>query len=159
MHSDYLNPAIRQLRDQQVRFAPREKRLEQAAQAERLLSELDPVRAYPYEYICYRITNYRPESYPDLKLTGQEATHDLDCSWRTLEPADVPAEGERVVTVEGLAKQFNVRRRPFAMARQGAGEPAVRADGRKRVGSLQSSVERLVERNQDRSAAARSSAN
>ena len=42
MHSDYLNPAIRQLRDQQVRFAPREKKIEQAAQAERLLGELDP---------------------------------------------------------------------------------------------------------------------
>ena len=26
MHTDYLNPAIRQLRDQQVRFAPRDKR-------------------------------------------------------------------------------------------------------------------------------------
>jgi hypothetical protein len=71
MHSDYVNPAIRQLRDQQVRFAPREKKLDQVAQAERLLTELDPARVYPYEYICYRITNYRPESYPDLKLTGQ----------------------------------------------------------------------------------------
>ena len=42
MHGDYQNPAIRQLRDQQVRFAPREKRIEQVAQAERLLGELDP---------------------------------------------------------------------------------------------------------------------
>ena len=42
MHTDYLNPAIRQLRDQQVRFTPRERKIEQAAQAERLLGELDP---------------------------------------------------------------------------------------------------------------------
>jgi hypothetical protein len=27
MHSEYLNPVIRQLRDQQVRFAPRDKKL------------------------------------------------------------------------------------------------------------------------------------
>ena len=84
MHTDYLNPAIRQLRDQQVRFAPREKKIEQVAQAERLLTELDPSRTYPYEYICYRITNYRPESYPDLKLTrpGGHATI-CGCSSRT----------------------------------------------------------------------------
>ena len=42
MHSDYLNPVLRQLRDQQVRFAPREKKIEQVTQAERLLGELDP---------------------------------------------------------------------------------------------------------------------
>jgi RNA polymerase primary sigma factor/RNA polymerase sigma factor len=77
MHVDYINPAIRQLRDQQVRFAPREKKVEQVGQAEKLLRELDPERIYTYEYLCFRITNYRPESYPDLKLTGQEAGHDL----------------------------------------------------------------------------------
>ena len=34
MHTDYLNPVIRQLRDQQVRFAPREKKVEQVDRAE-----------------------------------------------------------------------------------------------------------------------------
>ena len=41
MHSDYWNPAIRQLRDQQVRFAPREKKIEQVNLAEKLVAELD----------------------------------------------------------------------------------------------------------------------
>ncbi|MEK7327905.1 MAG: PAS domain-containing sensor histidine kinase, partial [Chloroflexota bacterium] len=40
-HSDYINPALRQLRDQQVRFAPREKKLEQVNLAEKLLAELE----------------------------------------------------------------------------------------------------------------------
>ena len=31
MHSEYRNPILKQLRDQQVRYAPREKKLEQAA--------------------------------------------------------------------------------------------------------------------------------
>ena len=48
MHTDYLNPALRQLRDQQVRFAPREKKIEQVNQAEKLLGELDPRRTYTY---------------------------------------------------------------------------------------------------------------
>jgi len=111
MHSDYLNPVIRQLRDQQVRFAPREKKIEQVTQAERLLAELDPRRIYPYEYICYRITNYRPESYPDLRLSGQEASHDLRLFVEDVsDAAGVPAEaaGEAVLTVEELARRFSV---------------------------------------------------
>ena len=154
MHTDYINPAIRQLRDQQVRFAPREKKLEQVAQAERLLTELEPARAYPYEYLCYRITNFRPESYPDLKLSGQEATHDLQLFVEDVsESANVPAEsaGERVLTVEGLAKQFNVSTKTISRwRRQGLVSRRFVLDGRKRVGFLQSSVDRFVERNRER---------
>ena len=154
MHTDYVNPAIRQLRDQQVRFAPREKKLDQAAQAERLLTELDPARVYPYEYICYRITNYRPESYPDLKLTGQEARHDLRLFVEDVsESASVRAEaaGERVLTVEELAKRFNVSTKTISRWRlQGLVSRRFVVDGRKRVGFLESSVDRFVERNQER---------
>ena len=39
MHTDYLSPAIRQLRDQQVRCASNEKQIEQADSAEQLLDE------------------------------------------------------------------------------------------------------------------------
>jgi RNA polymerase primary sigma factor/RNA polymerase sigma factor len=154
MHSNYLNPAIRQLRDQQVRFAPREKRMEQAAQAEKLLVELDPARTYPYDYLCYRITNYRPDSYPDLKLTGQEARHDLRLFVEDVsDSAGVAAEaaGERVTTVEGLAKQFNVSTKTISRwRRQGLVSRRFVMDGRKRVGFLQSSVDRFVQRNQER---------
>ena len=38
MHSRYRSPILEQLRDQQVRFAPRDKKLEQVNRAERLLS-------------------------------------------------------------------------------------------------------------------------
>ncbi len=67
MHTDYRSPIIQQLRDQQVRFAPREKKLEQVARAERLIPELDEQRTYTYEYLCFRITDYRPESFPGFK--------------------------------------------------------------------------------------------
>ena len=84
MHRDYVIPAIRELRDQQVRFAPREKKLEQVSQAERLLGELDPQRTYTYEYLCYRITHYRPEAYRDVRSSpaGRPATT-CTCSSRT----------------------------------------------------------------------------
>ena len=43
----YRNPALRELRDQLVRFAPRDRKIQQADAAERLLAELDPQRSYP----------------------------------------------------------------------------------------------------------------
>ena len=41
MNTSYQNRLIKQLRDQQVRFAPRDKKLEQVDRAEKLLAELD----------------------------------------------------------------------------------------------------------------------
>jgi RNA polymerase primary sigma factor/RNA polymerase sigma factor len=154
MHIDYLNPAIRQLRDQQVRFAPREKKMEQVGQAEKLLRELDPKRTYTYEYLCFRITNYRPESYPDLKLSGQEAGHDLRLFVEDVsESAGISAEnaGEPVMTVEALAKEFNVSTKTISRwRRHGLVSRRFVMDGRKRVGFLHSSVQKFVEQNRDR---------
>ena len=154
MHSGYLNPALRELRDQQARFAPREKKLEQADLAERLLTELEPDRVYPYEYVCYRITRFRPEAYPDLKVTGREASHDLRLLVEDLsDAANVPAHdaGETVLTVDDLSRRFNVSTKTISRwRRQGLVSRRFLFDGRKRVGFLASSVERFVESNQDR---------
>jgi len=154
MHSDYINPAIRQLRDQQVRFAPREKKIEQVDQAERLLLEIDPRRTYSYEYVCYRVTNYRPDAYPDLRLSGKEAQHDLRLFVEDVSDAAdvaVDAAGEDVLTVEELARQFHVSTKTISRwRRQGLVSRRFVMDGRKRVGFLQSSVKRFVEQNKDR---------
>ena len=154
MHTDYSNPAIRELRDQQVRFAPREKKLEQVAQAEKLLSEIEPARTYTYEYLCYRITNFRPGAYPDLKLSGREAVHDLRLFVEDLSDAAnvaAAAVGERVLTVEELAKRFNVSTKTISRWRRlGLVSRRFVMDGRKRVGFLESSVNRFVQRNSDR---------
>src|SRR5262245_6417220 len=154
MHSDYLNPIIRQLRDQQVRFAPREKKIEQVNRAEKLLAELDAARTYTYEYLCYRITDFRPESFPHLKLSGEDAGHDLRLFVEDLsDAADVPATGagERVLTVEELSRMFRVSTKTISRWRQqGLVSRRFVFDGRKRVGFLKSSVENFVARNEDR---------
>jgi len=151
MHTDYLNPALRELRDQQVRFAPREKKIEQAEQAEQLLGELDPNRTYTYEYVCYRITNYRPEDHSGLRFSGEEAKHDLQLFVEDVsDAADLPAQaaGQRVLTVEELAREFNVSTKTIARWRQqGLVSRRFVMDGRKRVGFLRSSVDRFVSRN------------
>ena len=154
MHTDYLNPGLRQLRDQQVRYAPRDKKLEQANRAERLLTEIDPSKTYPYEYLCYRITEFRPESFSDLKLTGKEAQHDLRLFVEDVsDAADMPVEaaGEPVLTVEDLSKSLKVSTKTISRWRQqGLVSRRFLFDGRKRVGFLQSSVDRFVASNRDR---------
>ncbi|HPP54127.1 MAG TPA: RNA polymerase subunit sigma-70, partial [Thermoguttaceae bacterium] len=77
MQLTYRNPVLRELRDQLVRFTPREKKIQQADAAERLLLELDPDRVYPYAYLCYRITQFRPQEHARLPISGEEAIHDL----------------------------------------------------------------------------------
>jgi RNA polymerase primary sigma factor/RNA polymerase sigma factor len=154
MHTDYRNSALRQLRDQQVRFAPRDKKIEQVDRAEKLLTELEPDRTYTYEYVCFRITKYRPESYPDVKLSGREARHDLRLFVEDLsDAAEVPAEtaGEKVLTVDELSERFKVSTKTISRWRtQGLVSRRFVFDGRKRVGFLQSSVDRFVERNRER---------
>src|ERR1700761_6532365 len=77
MGGNYCHPALKQLMDQQARFAPREERIEQVERAEALLAEIQGERNYPYEYLWYRIKGYRPETAPDLLLEGTGVRHDL----------------------------------------------------------------------------------
>ncbi|MCO6458408.1 MAG: sigma-70 family RNA polymerase sigma factor [Pirellulaceae bacterium] len=154
MHSDYQNPILRELRDQQVRYAPREKKLEQINRAEQLLQEIDPERTYSYEYLCFRITDYRPDSTPLRTVLGSEARHDLRLFVEDVsDAANVRVEdaAEAVHTVEDLSRLFKVSTKTISRWRQqGLVGRRFLFDGRKRVGFLQSSVERFVAKNPDR---------
>ena len=155
MNTTYQNPSIKQLRDQQVRFAPRDKKLEQANRAERLLSELEKGRDYSYEYLVYRITDYRPDAAPKVTMSGQEAMHDLRLFVEDVwDAANVRVEdvGEPVHTVDELSKMFNVSTKTISRWReQGLVSRKFIFDGRrKRVGFLRSSVERFVSQNRER---------
>jgi len=56
----FKHPALKQLTDQQVRFAPPARRMEQLTRAQKLLGEIESDRAYPYQFVCYRVTDFRP---------------------------------------------------------------------------------------------------
>ena len=151
MHTGYQHPTIQQLRDQQVRFAPREKKVEQVNRAERLLNEIDPRKTYSYEYLCYRITEYRPEAVPHTTMSGAVARHDLRLFVEDVsDAANIRAEdaGEPVHTVEELSRFFNVSPKTISRWRcQGLVSRRFIVGGRKRVGFLRSSVEQFVARN------------
>jgi RNA polymerase sigma factor (sigma-70 family) len=154
MQRDYQSPVLQDLCDQQIRFAPRMKKLQQVEAAERLISEIDPQREYPYEYVCFRVTGFRPEANAPEKISGTDLVHDLRLFVEDLsDSADMSAEniGEQVLTVEELAKQFNVSTKTISRWRElGLVSRRLVFDGRKRVGFLRSSVDRFVKNNHDR---------
>lgn len=153
MNTGYLCPALRELRDQQVRFAPREKKIEQAERAEALLQELRPDKEYSYEYLCYRITRFRSDRYPELKLSGAVACHDLALLVEDLwESARLAAEEvpEPVYTLPALAKTFNVCEKTLTRWRRWGLIPRrVIIGGRQRVVFAESTVRRFWERHAD----------
>src|SRR5580692_5022429 len=109
--SRYCHPVMKQLTDQQVRYAPREVRITQMKRAEGLISDIDPSKSYPYREICERITNYRPELYPDLVIGGQDAVHDLRCFVEDLSDStdlEVAHVDEPVLTVDEISQRYNV---------------------------------------------------
>jgi RNA polymerase primary sigma factor/RNA polymerase sigma factor len=154
MQREYQSPVLQDLCDQQIRFAPRVKKLQQVEAAERLISEVDPQKTYPYEYVCFRITGYRPEASAQTKIGGDDLLHDLRLLVEDLsDSADMSADniGEQVLTVEELAKQFNVSTKTISRWRElGLVSRRLVFDGRKRVGFLRSSVDRFVKNNHER---------
>ena len=121
MHSTYTTSVLKELCDQQVRFAPREKKVEQIERAEKLLSEVDPERQYSYEYLCYRITDFRPDSYPTTTVSGDEARHDLRLLVEDLsDSANMRPEEihEPIHTVEELSRMFKVSTKTISRWRQ-----------------------------------------
>jgi RNA polymerase primary sigma factor len=148
MGMSYRHPAMKQLRDQQSRYAPKERRLEQVARAEQLLGEIEGAKRYPYEYLCFRITGYRPDGWPALVLEGGDVQHDLrlfveDLSATARQAADQVAEP--VLTVDEVSRRYNVSPRTVARwRRQGLVARRFVMDGRTKVGFLESSLRRFV---------------
>ena len=139
-----------QLRDQQVRFARREKKLEQVDRAEKLLAEIDSQRTYSYEYLCFRITGFRPETAGLVTLSGDDTIHDLVAFIEDVtESADLRVE---VRSVEELARLLNVSTKTISRWRQQGlvSRKFLFDGGRHRVGFLQSSVDRFIAANREK---------
>src|SRR5262249_13370817 len=105
----FKTPSLAQLTDQQARFAPPQKRQEQLERARKLLADVEPGKAYPYQFIVFRVTEYRPDSYPDVLVPGEDLRHDLALMIEALGGA-APAEAQpkELVTLDDLAKRLNV---------------------------------------------------
>ena len=155
MHTEYKCDSIRELRDQQVRFAPREKKIEQVDCAEKLLAELDINKDYNFEFVTFKITGFRPEKSTIIKINGADLRRDLHCLIEDLsESANISAKDipQPVHTVDELSKMFNVSTKTISRWRQQGlvSRKFIFDGGRKRVGFLHSSVDQFVKKNRDK---------
>lgn len=153
--SKYKSSAIRQLKDHQVQHVPPEAKLRQVDRAEQLLGQLDPDKTYRYDELCRRLMAQRPtrDRHPDLLVNGKDALHDLRLLVEDLsDSADIsPASvNEPVLTVQDVSRRFNVSTKTVDRWRtRGLVARRFRIGQRKRVGFLQSSVDRFVETHPD----------
>jgi len=153
--SKYIHQALKELAHQQVRFAPPARRLEQMANAERLLTDIDPLKDYPYQYICFRVTDFRPEAYPDLVVRGEDLIQDLGSLIaelaRSLPAVPVESVSEPVLTLEQMSRKLNVTTKTINRWRKRGliGIPVL-CNGRRQVGFLASLVDPFLAANQDR---------
>ena len=102
---------MKQLADQQLRFAPVSVRMEQVGRAEELAFTVNTRQNYSYPDLCEKLTKYRAEMYPNLEVTGEDLLHDLRRFIEDLsDSANLIADAapEPVLTLQDLSKRFNV---------------------------------------------------
>ena len=139
----------------QLAFTPVEPRAAQVTAAERLLHDLNPTRAYPLDFVVFRITGYRPkrpgsagDGHADL-LTGLALQHDLGLLIEQVSDTldlHAGAATEPVLAIDDVTERFDVTSKTIQRWRR-RGLPARRftfGDGKRRVGFLLSSVERFI---------------
>lgn len=147
----YRNPAMKQLADQQLRFAPVPVRMEQVGRAEELAFTVDSSQKYSYPDLCEKLTKYRAEMYPNLEVTGEDLLHDLRCFVEDLsDSANLISDAatEPVLTLQDLSKRFNVSEKTVTRWRdRGLAGRRYLFGKRKRVGFLTSLVEQFEQLN------------
>jgi RNA polymerase primary sigma factor len=151
----YKHQALKELADQQVRFAPPPRRLEQLKRAEQLLTEIDSSRAYPYQFICFRVTDYRSDSYAGLLIPGPDVIHDLGL-WinelaNSLPAIPVAEVAEPVLTIGQISKKLNVTTKTIHRWRKRGliGIPVV-CNGHRQLGFIPSLVDPFLAANKER---------
>jgi len=151
----YKQQAMKELADQQVRFAPPPRRLEQLKRAEQLLTEVDPGRSYPYQFAFFRITDHRTDALPGLLIPALDLIHDLGLFVHELAhslPA-IPVEdvNEPVMTLGDMSKKLNVTTKTINRWRKRGlvGIPVV-CNGRTQIGFIPSLVDPFLAANKDR---------
>ena len=146
---EFKTPALKELADQQVRFAPVARRTEQLAKAEKLLSEIVPDRVYPYQFVCFRVTDFRSATHPDLLIPGRDLQHDLAALIRRLErslpPMPIELAAEPMLSLEEVSERLHVSTKTVTRWRLlGLQCRRVLRDGKRQLGFPLSAVEEFA---------------
>ncbi len=150
----YKNKALGQL-FMELRFAPREQQEKQLDAAEQFVRIIDRDRDYPFEFVCYRITEYRPrQDMGGVFISGDDLLSDLStfaAQLRRRLATRVEQVPEPVYTNQQLMKRFGVSQRTIQRWRSRGlpGKLYIFADKRKRIGFTDSAVQSFVHANPD----------
>ncbi len=145
----------------QLRFTPERKRRAQLEAAERLYALVEENRQYPYDFVCFQITGYNPKTGVEQELLqGRDLRDDLQIFIAKLSGRHATAaaqENEKVYTVEELAARFDVSTKTISRWRKRGllARKFIFDDGTRRLGFLESTVEKFVQENPDLVANAR----
>jgi RNA polymerase sigma factor (sigma-70 family) len=146
------NPHLAQL-FMQMRFATAKQRRKQLDAAEKLLPIIDAARNYPFDFVCFHITAFRPkgaaaqELIPGGELISDLRTFIAKLSARVATPAS--EQKEKVYTIEELAANFGVAAKTIQRWRKRGliARKFVFDDGHKKFGFSQSNVDAFVAAN------------
>ena len=155
-----LNKLLDQL-FQELRFAPRDQKEKQLKAAKDLAASIDDDREYPFEFICFKITAFRPKSteHPNA-VKGYVLAHDLKLFMTTLSrelALSTSQQDETICSIKNLAMRLSVSEKTIHRWRQ-KGLTAMTfifADGKRCLGFLQSDIDRFFENNPQLIASAR----
>src|SRR5207244_6143576 len=108
-----------------------------------------------YQYVVFRLTDYRPDAYPEMMLSGQDLVHDLGAMIaelaRSMPAVPVESVSEPVLTLDEISKKLNVTTKTINRWRKRGliGLPIL-VKGRRHVGFLPSLVDPFLTANKTR---------
>ena len=145
----------------QLRFTPEKKRLKQLDAAEKLFAIIEPDKEYPFEFVCFHITDFHPKGpVAEELIKGDELLDDLrifisKLSSRLARPA--AEQDQKIYTIEELAETLGISIKTIYRWRKRGliARKFVFGDGRRRLGFLQSTIDKFLKANPDLAAKAK----
>jgi RNA polymerase primary sigma factor/RNA polymerase sigma factor len=137
----------------ELRFAPTEQKQKEVAAAEKLLQIVDEDRDYPFEFVVFKITDYRPrEDLSGKFITGRELAHDLRIFITELSSRldfSAAEHQEKIYSTEELTQKYSVSARTIRRWHEKGltGRMFIFKDGRKRMGYPESTVQKFETEN------------
>ena len=137
----------------QLRFASEEQQFKQLDAAERLLMLIDMEREYPFDFVCFRITGFKPKGLPDQPpIQGGELAEDLLIFTSKLSnrlARSIDEQNEKLYTVQELASVFGVSTKTIHRWRMRGliARKFIFDGGKKCLGFTQSALDRFIEAN------------
>ncbi|MHC4736958.1 MAG: sigma-70 family RNA polymerase sigma factor, partial [Planctomycetota bacterium] len=139
----------------QLRFASQDQCLKQLDAAEKLLMLIDSDKEYPFEFVCFRITGFRPKDMPEQPpIKGDDLAKDLQMFISRLSgqfARPVTEQNEKVYNIEELATSFGVSTKTIHRWRRRGliAKQFIFDGGKKCLGFPQSTLDRFIKANPD----------